>query len=103
MVAQRLEACRVRAGVERPDILFGINPRLAEPIGRDQMARRRGRIGKAERFAFDILQRLEARSRPGGDRRKIAAGLAVRAREGRHGVRARNFVRQDVTESAEIR
>jgi len=61
MVVERFERRGMAAGKDRADVFVGVEPGLAQPIGWEQMARGRGRVGKRETVTFDFGDRLDAR------------------------------------------
>ena len=79
VIINGLERRRVAAGVDRLDILVGIEPGLAQPIGREQMAGGRSRIRECKGVAADVLDCLDAGRRIGNEACPVGDGLAVSA------------------------
>ncbi len=103
VIINGLERRRVAAGVDRLDILVGIEPGLAQPIGREQMAGGRSRIRECEGTAADVRNGLDAGRRIGDKACPIGDGLAVYGAECGHRLGLRHLMRQHVTERPELR
>ena len=102
MVVERFERRGMAARKDRADVFVGVEPGLAQPIGWEQMARGRGRVGKRETVTFDFGDRLDARRGISSRAGPICIGLAVRGAEGGDCLGLRDLMGEHVTERSEL-
>src|SRR5580692_385403 len=90
------------AGIERLDVLVGIDASVAQAIGREQVAGGGSRVGERKRMAANISDGFDARGWIGDEARPVSDWLVVGGTERTDRFGFRHLMRQHITQRTEL-